>query len=85
MYESAVSVFKPDGAAYLQSLHKLIFLELFLRDEQWRTDGWPTEQERSLFSSACTQVGHENLLLFIFKFCSRFTRLVLAWTIEVFF
>ena len=59
MYESAVSVFKPEGAAYLQSLHKLIFLELFLRDEQWRADGWPTEQERSLFSSACTQVGHE--------------------------
>ena len=55
MYESVMSVFKPDSTTtYPQCLHKLLFL--FISEDQMRADGWPSEQERALFFKACSEV-----------------------------
>ena len=53
MYESVMNVFKPE-ASYTQCLHRLLFL--FLNEEQWRADGWPTDQDRGFFARACQEV-----------------------------
>lgn len=54
MYESAMNIFKPESVAYTQGLQRLLFL--FLNEDQWRADGWPTEQERAFFARACQEV-----------------------------
>ena len=55
MYETVISVYKPDNATmYPQSLHKLLFIAN--PEEYWRTDGWPMENERNILFKAVTDI-----------------------------
>ena len=47
--------YKPDATvSYLPGLHKLLFIAG--SEEYYRTDGWPTENERGLFFKATSEI-----------------------------
>ncbi|QQP56262.1 Uncharacterized protein FKW44_000862, partial [Caligus rogercresseyi] len=70
LHDRVPKVFKPEGmASYSACLHKVLFmLNLVSMEEYIRIDGWPAENDRSLFFKAAGEVPitQESLILLFY-------------------